>query len=144
MTISYGKKQPKKWWVRPTLLMRPVHGHYDHLIQELLENDRYGYRRFIRLHPEMFLEVVSKVWRQIQRRRTNFRDHLDAGMKVALNLRYLASGENYHSLEAGFRVSHSSIVKMVPEVCEALFNAYEAECLRCPNTTEEWKSLFRV
>ena len=49
------------------------------------------------------------------------------GLKVATTLRYLASGESYHSLSYAFRVLHNTISGMVKEVCQAIVCEYEEE-----------------
>jgi hypothetical protein len=72
---------------------------------ELLNNNRYRYKQFIRTDPSLFQEILRRLEPRIQRKDTKFRKALSAGMKLALTLRYLASGESYPSLVAGFRIS---------------------------------------
>ena len=70
-----------------------------------------------------------------------YRKALDPGLKLALTLRYLASGDNYHSVMYGFRVPHNTISLVVRDVCEAIFQEYSEEVLSCPTTPEEWRPL---
>ena len=44
-------------WARPWLLRRPESGIYENLIQELNRKDIDGYKNFIRVPPELFLEM---------------------------------------------------------------------------------------
>jgi hypothetical protein len=64
-------------------------------------------------------------------------------MKLALTLRYLASGESYPSLVAGFRVSETMVTYIFPEVCNALITEYQDEQLKCHENVEEWKEIAR-
>ena len=60
-------------------------------------------------------------------------------MKLAITLRYLATGDSYHSLMYGFRVSHSTISLIVRDVCEAINEEFAAEVVTCPTAPNEWK-----
>ena len=88
--------------MRNFLVVRERYGHYDNLMVDLLENDCYGYKNFTRLSTELFYELVERVRPRIEKQLTFFRVSLPAGLKIALTLRYLASGECYKSLEYGF------------------------------------------
>jgi hypothetical protein len=137
------RKKRKEFWVHPMFRLRDVHGHYDNLMAELLNNDRYRYKQFIRMDPGLFQEILRRIEPRIQRKDTKFRKALAAGMKLALTLRYLASGESYPSLVAGFRVSKTMVTYIVPEVCNALIAEYQDEHMKCPENAEEWKEIAR-
>ena len=49
---------------------------------------------------------------------------LDPGIKLALTLRDLASGDNYNSVMYGFRVPDNTISFVVRDVCGAIFQEY--------------------
>ena len=65
------------------------------------------------------------------------------GEKLALTIRYLATGESYTSLSYQFRVGRSTISKFLPEVCRAIQDEFTREYLRCSTTPDEWKELER-
>ena len=69
---------------------------------------------------------------------TTERDALPAGLKLAITLRYLASGDSYKSLHYAFRVPHNSISLLVRETCKAIIEKYQDEVLKCLRTPEEW------
>jgi hypothetical protein len=94
--------------------LRDVHGQYDNHVAELQNNDCYQYKQFIRMDPGLFQKILRRLKARIQRQDTKFRKALAAGMKLALTLRYLASGESYPSLVAGFRVSKTMVTYIVP------------------------------
>ena len=63
--------------------------------------------------------------------------------KLALTIRYLATGESYTSLSCQFRVGRSTISKFLPEVCRAIQDEFTREYLKCPTTPDQWKELER-
>ena len=58
---------------------------------------------------------------------------------MAITLRYLATGDNLHSLAYGFHVGHSTVCEIISETCECLRVVLEPEYLSKP-TTEEWRA----
>ena len=69
------------------------------------------------------------------------REAIPAGEKLAMTLRFLATGESYSSLHYQFRISVSSIALIVPEVCQAVYDALKDEFLHFPQNEEEWLSI---
>ncbi|XP_071499235.1 putative nuclease HARBI1 [Diadema antillarum] len=72
---------------------------------------------------------------------TFFRKALEPGLKLAITLRYLATGNSYKSLQFGFRVSHSTISIFITEVCQAIVDTFSADVMVCPVTAEAWKKV---
>ena len=66
---------------------------------------------------------------------------ISAEEKLAITLRFLATGESYESLIYQFRVHRRTIGKFVPEVCKVIFNCLKSEYLRMPSSKEEWLEL---
>ena len=73
------------------------------------------------------------------------RDPLSPGVKLAVTLRHLATGDSYTTLQYAFRVASLTIEKFVPEVCDAITRAYRDQVMRCPTLPEDWlvESVFR-
>jgi len=139
------KKERKKRsvWVRSWIANRPIYGHYHQLMNELEASDGKAFKGFLRVSPELFHEIVGCVGPRIKKQDTCFRRALDPGLKVAITLRFLATGESYHSLAYGFRVPHNTISLFVPETCQAIIDEYMGEVMKCPQTPEEWKEVAR-
>ena len=64
---------------------------------------------------------------------------MDPGLKLAITLRYLATGNSYKSLMYGSGVASNTIRSIIPEVCEAIIAEYAEDVISCPTTTDEWK-----
>lgn len=87
----------------------------------------------------MFDEVLDRVRPHVEKAQTWYRDPLPPGLKLAVTLRYLATGNSYRSLAYEFRVSHNIISLFIPEVCQATINEYSSDVFHCPQNAEEWK-----
>ena len=68
---------------------------------------------------------------------------MEPGLKLVITLRFLATGDSYHSLEYSFRVAHNTIAKFVPEVCNAIYEEYKQELFTLPASVDEWKEVAK-
>lgn len=134
-------RRPRRVWARQWLLRREVFGDYDNLLAELHREDSRGFKTFVRIAPDFFEEMVHKISPAVQKKETRLRKPLPVGLKLAVTLRFLATGNTYQSLEFSFRTSRSAISRFVPVVCKALIKAYQPEALKCPTTAQEWKEV---
>ena len=62
-------------------------------------------------------------------------------MKLAITLRFLATGESYKSLMYSFRVANNTICNFLPKVCEAIIAEYAEEVITCPVKAEDWQKI---
>ena len=138
-----ARQRPRRrhnMWVRPWLLQREERGAYHNIMAELYATDIPGFTNFHEDDPRI-LEP------RLARQATNYRAPISVGEKLALTIRYLATGESYTSLSCPFRVGRSTISKFLPEVCRSIQDEFPREYLRCLTTPDEWKELeteFRI
>ena len=112
-------------WVRPWLLQREEWGAYHNIMAELYATDIPGFTNFMRMTPEFFEMIKTRLEPCLARQATNYRAPISVEEKLALTIRYLATGESYTSLSCQFT----------------------REYLRCPTTPDEWTELeteFRI
>ena len=121
--------------VKPWLLRHVTLGHYDNLVQELMRESREDFKAFLRIKPPMFREIVERLNPRISKNQ-GCRPGLPAGLRLAITLRFLATSESYHSLAFSFRVSHTTISLLVPEVCRDIIEEYKPQVLAMPTTPE--------
>ena len=141
LVLRRARRRRRRFWVRTWLLRRPEYGQYENLMKELEMEDTSGFKNFLRMEPAMFYELLQRLSLRISKKDTWFRKAHEPGLRLAITLRYLASGDNYHSLMYGFRVAHNTISLTVREVCEAIIEEYGEEVLSCPTTPEAWKEV---
>ena len=76
-------------WMQPYLGCRLTHGAYHALLQEL---DDKAYKNLLRMDRESFELLLNKVGPSIQRQDTTMRLSIAPEERLAVTLRYLATG----------------------------------------------------
>ena len=106
-----------------------------------LERECQGdFLNYMRMEPAMFYELLQRVSPRI-RKSKRCRIPLEPGLKLAITLRYMVTGNSYKNLQYSFRVAHNTISVFVPEVCQAIADEYCDEVFDFPTTPEKWKSV---
>ena len=142
-----GPRSPPQVWAKDFLRLRRRHGIFWTLLQELCDPHSIGhaphFKEFLRIDVELFNEILNAVTPYIIRHDTNWRQCITPGERLAITLRYLAAGGLYSSLQAQFRVSIPMISKIIPEVCDALIEAYSDELITMPNDPAGWRRVAK-
>ena len=138
-----NQRRRRTCWVRPWLSAerRLQFGHYDQLMRELRMEDQQSFFNFLRMPPEMFDELLNRVGPRIQKRDTIFRKALEPGLKLAITIRHLASGDRYSTLQYDFRIARNTICTFIPEVCHEIVQELKDEVISCPTEPEEWRAI---
>ena len=89
--------------------------------------------------PGTFDEIYQKVKPLIEKKNTNMRSAISAHARLWVTLRFLASGASYKGLLYAFRMSVSSTSKIVPQVCNTLYDVLKEDYLSPPKNEEQWK-----
>ena len=89
------RRRNRKVWIRDWIKDRPKKGVYHQLVQELRLSDINSYRNFLRMDAATFDELLSKVGPLITYQDTIMRKAISPGERLALTLRFLATGEHY-------------------------------------------------
>jgi len=89
--IKQKKKRKRSLWTHPWISARCVHGAYHALMQEL---DQKSFHNFLRMNNSSFELLLSKIAAQITRQDTNMRLSIPPEERLAVTLRYLATGES--------------------------------------------------
>ncbi|XP_064089210.1 uncharacterized protein LOC135203412 [Macrobrachium nipponense] len=87
--------------------------------------------------------MVERLTPILKKKDTKMRLAQEVGLKLAVTIRHLASGNDYTSLQYSFRVSKSSICQFIPLVCQAIIDTYKPEVMKCPKTPEEWNDVAK-
>ena len=94
----------------------------------------------LRMEPAMFHELEARLTPRLLKRDSNFKG-FTPGLKLAITLKYLATGFNFKTLMQGVWVSSNNISLIVREVCGSIVEEYRDEVINCPKTEEEWKEV---
>ncbi|KAK9701028.1 hypothetical protein QE152_g30850 [Popillia japonica] len=64
------------------------------------------------------------------------RESISARHRLDVTLRFLATGETYRSLMYSTRIHETTISKIIPETCSAIYKRLKGEYLKTPTTCE--------
>lgn len=118
------KRATKRWWRRSLFANRAKYSGTA-LLNELLMEDGSFFNNFNRMTAMDFEKLTCLIGPVISKKDTNYRKAIPVKERLAITLRFLATGDSYTSLMYTFKVSKQVISTIVPEVCEALIKALE-------------------
>ncbi len=138
-----ARRRRRRFWHVTWLSIeqRLQHGMYHQLMHELERNDVPGFVRLMRFEPAMFREMEARLHDVLVKQDTNMRLAISPGERLAVTLRFLATGENFRSLAFQFRIAHNTISGIVPEVCEAIIAEYGPEVMPELTTADDWQDI---
>ncbi|XP_050501502.1 uncharacterized protein LOC114342461 [Diabrotica virgifera virgifera] len=113
-----------------------------------IQNDDFGlhgelrssFHNFVRMSSSDFEELMTLIGGKIAKLNTNFRDSISIKDRLAVTLRFLASGDSYQSLMYLCKISVPSISRIIPEVCDAL-NEVLNDYIKVPTNSAQWQKL---
>ncbi|KAK3929761.1 Protein ALP1-like [Frankliniella fusca] len=108
-----SRRQPRRWHVRPIFQDREIYGAWFSLVPVMRESDPDEFFRFFRMTPDCFDWLLQQVEPFITKKSN--RKSISAGERLAITLRYLASGDSQSSLSYLLRLSNQTISKIVTE-----------------------------
>ncbi|XP_028132028.2 uncharacterized protein LOC114327552 [Diabrotica virgifera virgifera] len=136
------KKRQRSMWSRAWLQKRQEgRGVLSMVETELKDSDSEKYRQFLRMCEPQFDELLELIREDITKQDTILRKSISAEYRLALTLRFLASGESYRSLMFSTRIHESTISIIVPEVCQVIYNKLKDEYMKMPQTVNEWQQV---
>ena len=79
---------------------------------------------------ENFDELLSFIRADITKENTNMREAIPPEVKLAITIRFLATGNYYQDISCNYRVHKSTICKFIPTVCEASYRRLKDKFLK--------------
>lgn len=136
-------RKRRRMWVRSRNQERPqFSGKYPFLSPEE-ESGEPDFWNFSRVFPEQFDALVELVAPFISRKNTNYRQSISVEERLMVTLRFLVTGERIPNQSHFFRMGLSTVFKLVPETCRALYRVLKDKYLKCPDSAEEWQDVAR-
>ncbi|XP_050295129.1 uncharacterized protein LOC126735220 [Anthonomus grandis grandis] len=132
------EKNKRKIWVRKWIQRRATLGLHEKLLNELRMEGPQQLKNFLRMSAKDFDFLLGLVKEKIYKKDTKMRQAIRPEERLSLTLRFLATGDSYHSLMYLYRIPVCTIARIVPECCAAIVEALKKEYLKVPNTQEEW------
>ncbi|CAF4958383.1 unnamed protein product [Pieris macdunnoughi] len=92
----------------------------DNLLSDLVEEPSGELDNCVRMSSSDFEYILQKISPIIAKKDTYWREAIPPKIRLALTLRFLATGDSYRSLHYHFKISSTLISRIIPEVCLAL------------------------
>ncbi|XP_071953022.1 uncharacterized protein [Antedon mediterranea] len=126
-------------WVKPWIERRQLHhGAYYDLLKELEAEDIKRDKYFPHMDKSSFDDILEKITPLIKREDTHMRKAISPEERLALTLRFLTSGNTYQDMECLYRVPRSTLSKLIPETCKAIYDVLKEDYLKVPETEDDW------
>ena len=116
-------------------------GAYDNIVLDIFLHDEEGFRHFIRMNYEQFIDVTEMIAPIVSKTDTVMRKAICPKQRLAWTLRFLATGESFRSLEYQFRVSRKFVSYIIDEVCKAIVTVLAETYLKFPSCQKNWKNI---
>ena len=125
-------KAKRRWWITELYRRRNEEGH--NILNELkVELSTGQFNNFVRMSSEDFEVLIQMIGPKVMKKDTRFRNAIPVSLRLAITLRFLATGDSYTSLQYVFKVSRQAISTIVMEVCPALIEGLRSHVKVSPN-----------
>ena len=106
-------------------------------------NDPESHFRYLRMSKATFDRLLARVGPLLSRRgyRSDHRPDISPNERLALTIRYLATGSSQMSLSFNFRIGRSTVCSILQETCSAIWDVLCTEFVKAPSTAEDWRGI---
>ncbi|CAM4316468.1 unnamed protein product [Leuciscus chuanchicus] len=101
--------------------------------------DEEKYHQYFRMSAAKFDFLARRIGERIQHSRTHSAP-ISVAERLAVTLRYLASGCSQVSVAASYRLGSCTVSTIIPEVCKAIWDTLQPEFVPFPSQTQ-WKEI---
>ncbi|XP_068083420.1 uncharacterized protein [Anabrus simplex] len=133
-----NRQRRRRWWVHPLNQRRLSQGDFGNLLQEMRENDPHEFFLYMRMKPEQFDTILNLVSPFLIKR--SVRSPLPTSMRLAITLRFLATGDSIPSLAWNYRIGKSTACQVINETTRAIWDALHGTYLPLP-TEEDFRRI---
>ena len=135
-----GRGKTRKWIKR-----RSSHGFYNTIIEELRCEDTNTYKEMMRMSYETCKELLHFIEPLITPQESfNGNGIIVAAERLALPIRFLATGETFRSLSYQFRISERDISYIVYQVAGAIVKELGQKYIILPTSATEWLQVAQL
>ncbi|XP_035432588.1 uncharacterized protein LOC118271408 isoform X2 [Spodoptera frugiperda] len=132
----------RKYWVHPILRERFSLGTFQNLITEL-RSDEIKFFNYFRMSITTFNHLLAQISVSINYQNTRFRDCICTEERLAIFLRYCASGCSFKELHYSYRVGVSTISKICKEISSTIWDVLRDEFMQIPDNERKWLEIAK-
>ncbi|KAH7943584.1 hypothetical protein HPB52_009250 [Rhipicephalus sanguineus] len=129
----------RRWWVRPLWMNREVESEFYTSMPLLMAGDREYFKKYYRMTPEKFEELHSLVEEPLTLMLVT-REPVPSKARLAITIRYLASGMYIQDVAMAFKVGISTAAGIIHFTCRLLWSVLQPRCLKIP-TAARWQEI---
>ncbi|XP_074041484.1 uncharacterized protein [Leptinotarsa decemlineata] len=118
--LLHQRNRRKNQWVHEINQTRLQEGEF-HTLYKQLRMDEKRFYIYFRMNFECFDEILARIENDIRKQHSKFREPIEPAERLAVTLRFLATGDSYKTIGHSFRMGFSTVSKIVEEVCCAIF-----------------------
>ncbi len=98
--------------------------------------------RYVRMLPETLEHLLKLVAPDITKEVKKMREPISADQRLVVTLRYLATGDSHATIAASYRMSATTVGRIISETCTVLWDRLkEAGFISNPSTATAWKKI---
>ncbi|CAK1589075.1 unnamed protein product [Parnassius mnemosyne] len=129
----------RRWGVHPTWRKREAEGEFALLYKELIDDESkfYGY---FRMSKECFTFLLEKVKPDLTKKITRFQKPISPNERLAVCIRFLATGDSFKTISYSFRLGHSTVTEIVHSTCRSIVKRFKKDVILEP-TEEMWRKI---
>ncbi|KAK4884902.1 hypothetical protein RN001_001173 [Aquatica leii] len=124
-------------WVHNINKKREKAGEFYRLVSEL-RKDPKRFHMYFRMTTEEFDYLHQLIENDIKKMNTQFRRAIISEERLAVCLRFLATGNSFRSIAFSYRLGFSTVREIVKDVCDAIWKRLGPIAM-LPTTQETWK-----
>ena len=137
------QKYRKRFWVRQLFKERNEKGEYHLLVQDMRLFDHEFFFKQFRMLPTKYEKLLSFV-APIIKKSSILRESISADQRLCITLRYLVTGDAKTTIASSYRVSSTTVGRIISETSQAIWiKLLEEGFLKCPTTSGEWKNIAK-
>ena len=129
------KNHTKRMCVRQIYKDMKQKGELHLLIREMKLHDHTLFFQYFRMSPTQYEDLLKQIAPVIQKQ-SEKREPIGPSERPAL--RYIFTGESQKTIDLSFRISPTSIGRIIYENTDAIWNVLASKYLVCPNSENEW------
>ncbi|XP_052744678.1 uncharacterized protein LOC128199398 isoform X3 [Bicyclus anynana] len=131
------KKKGSKVWIHPILEKREEYGAFHTLVKNQLREDEDKFYNYFRMQKTTFDNLLQKLSQELKHQDTFMRESISPAERLAVTLRYLATGDTFTDLYYSYRIGLKTISCIVREVCHYIWLELYKEYMKMPSK-EDW------
>ncbi|GBP42655.1 hypothetical protein EVAR_87206_1 [Eumeta japonica] len=133
--LKKKERRRRRWWMVSLYKSRKTYNATD-LLYDLTREPSGYFENFCRMSAADFEYLLNLIGPFIAKQDTNMRKCIPIQERLAVTLRFLATGDKFSSLAYLFKFSKSTIATCIMEVCQALIQELREEVKKETQTQE--------